>query len=504
MSVYSGINYKVMIDTKNKYETLPQLRSAVQSSIKRQYMVRQEDQISHPISSRSRTQYIVSPKRSLEAASGYPGKKVAVLNFANNHSVGGAPFSSGAQEESLCRCSTLYPCLQAMWGPFYARHQDLYNKGIINHVGNDDLIYTPDVVVFKSDERTDPIFPTMMPEDRWFKVDIITSAAPELRAGPMPRNYDQVICSRIRRILDVAANEHVEVLILGAWGCGAFRNPAETVARTFHDLLAGYDFETVEFALASDGESVFHKVFEAKLKDASPEQAAPSSETVSLSGQAEDSKEQSKRRRYVISSNHEFKCEVSFNPENRHWYLDTHSSPMEKYPTRSGYVDSSSLTQRMEATGYCSVNIDSFGPYDILFLRDDRNRIGVFTMVWTNQELGSLYRTDRKGFGYKSAILYFDTWSGYLKGAHQYLVTEDLTGRWAMVDLYHDNRPDTSGYFEFISRDKIAKGFRSEKEVLNYFKNEKNGPDLTDTERFARIDSKVPYEKPRHVYYDGC
>ena len=38
-----------------------------------------------------------------EDGKAYRGRKVAVLNFANNHSIGGAPFSAGAQEESLCR-----------------------------------------------------------------------------------------------------------------------------------------------------------------------------------------------------------------------------------------------------------------------------------------------------------------------------------------------------------------------------------------------------------------
>ena len=66
-----------------------------------------------------KTKYVVFGKRTLEAAKYYKGKKVAVLNFANSHFIGGAPFSAGAQDESICRCSTLYPCLQAMCEVFY-------------------------------------------------------------------------------------------------------------------------------------------------------------------------------------------------------------------------------------------------------------------------------------------------------------------------------------------------------------------------------------------------
>ena len=64
-------------------------------------------------------------------------------------------------------------------------------------------------------------------------------------------NYEEMIRSRIKKILDVAAKEGNEVVILGAWGCGAFKNPVEVVARIFVELLKNYNFEIVEFALAT-------------------------------------------------------------------------------------------------------------------------------------------------------------------------------------------------------------------------------------------------------------
>ena len=71
---------------------------------------------------------------------------------------------------------------------FYRKHQQQYLQGIIDHVGNDDLIYTPDVIVFKSDERTEIIDPKMLPRDDWYKVNVITCAAPDLSYGPMPND----------------------------------------------------------------------------------------------------------------------------------------------------------------------------------------------------------------------------------------------------------------------------------------------------------------------------
>lgn len=261
MKNHHHINYEVMLDTKHQYENTESLKEAVRDSISRQYMVTEEDEISQEMSSDETTKYIVSGKRSFEAAKGYAGKKIAVLNFANNHSIGGAPFSAGAQEESLCRCSTLFPCLEAMKVPFYMKHRKQYEAREIGNWGSDDLIYTPDVVVFKTDERTNPVYPKTMPQDEWYKVNVITCAAPEIqRMNGIPRDYETRIRSRVKKILDVAAREGNEVLILGAWGCGAFKNPSHIVARVFRTLLKDYSFEVVEFALATNGD-VSNSVF---------------------------------------------------------------------------------------------------------------------------------------------------------------------------------------------------------------------------------------------------
>lgn len=251
MTNYRHINYQVMCDTQRQYMADPELQESIRRSIANQYMVAHEDDIHQP-EAESHTHVAITGRRSFEAAKAYPGKKVAVLNFANNHSIGGAPFSAGAQEESLCRCSTLFPCLKAMRLNFYERHMRQYERHEINFMGNDDLIYTPGVTVFKTDERTEPVYPQIMPREDWYPVDVITCAAPELwRGNPRPADYEALVTSRIRKILDVAAREHVQVLILGAWGCGAFRNPSDIVARIFRQQLRHYDFETVEFALAT-------------------------------------------------------------------------------------------------------------------------------------------------------------------------------------------------------------------------------------------------------------
>lgn len=263
---YRQINYEVMADTERRCKSMPILKEAIEYSISHQFMIAQEENIDQPDPTEVVTKYIVSGKRSFEAVKAYAGKKVAVLNYANNLSIGGAPFSAGAQEESLCRCSTLLPCLQAMREPFYDKHHDMYVTGQMDFMGNDDLIYTPGVVVFKTDLRTDPVFPQMMSNEEWYKVNVITCAAPQMQCQiRLPENYENAIRSRIKKILDIAAREGNEALVLGAWGCGAFKNPVEVVAKVFAELVRNYNFKIVEFALAtrSDvGNSAFSRALQ--------------------------------------------------------------------------------------------------------------------------------------------------------------------------------------------------------------------------------------------------
>ena len=57
--------------------------------------------------------------------------------------------------------------------------------------------------------------------------------------GPIPAapSGSQVVLSKIRAVLGIAVAHQHRVLILGAWGCGAFGNPAAAVAGLFRRLL---------------------------------------------------------------------------------------------------------------------------------------------------------------------------------------------------------------------------------------------------------------------------
>ena len=241
---FRRINHFVMDHTYSLCTNNEKYRKEIDNTNKASYMVKQEDDLNVKPDGKT-TNIIVSKKRTYEAAKAYNGKKIAVLNFANNHSIGGAPWSAGAQEESLCRTSTLFPCLEAISPKYHVLHASKYHNGELDNLGNDDLIYTPGIVVIKTDESA----PLLLDQSERFNVDIITAAAPEVKFGIDNNTLYNVLASRIEKILQSAKNENVDVLILGAFGCGAFGNPPELVAKIFKEKLEKYSFDTVEFAV---------------------------------------------------------------------------------------------------------------------------------------------------------------------------------------------------------------------------------------------------------------
>ena len=177
--------------------------------------------------------------------------KVAVLNFANPIRPGGGVQNGAiAQEECLCRSSNLYCCLreEKVFEDYY-----LYHRKMDHYLSTDRLIYSKDITVFKNDNR----IPALMPARNWFQVDVITCAAPYLIGNV---NIDQnslkrVFLKRIQNILDAAILNQVDTIILGAFGCGAFKNPPDLVAQAFYEVIYDWDykkyFKRIVFAIKS-------------------------------------------------------------------------------------------------------------------------------------------------------------------------------------------------------------------------------------------------------------
>lgn len=190
----------------------------------------------------------VTGETSAEAASRLrceaPGARTGLLNFASAKNPGGGFLGRAkAQEEDLARASALYPCLLSQ--PAYYE----VNRACGSPLYTDHLIYSPGVPFFRS--------PGLYLLEEPFLVDVITAPAPNageaLRrdpsAGPAIR---EALERRAGLVLALAARESIGQLVLGAWGCGVFRNSPIEVAEVFGGWLEGpfrSAFDRIVFAV---------------------------------------------------------------------------------------------------------------------------------------------------------------------------------------------------------------------------------------------------------------
>ncbi|MFI7356288.1 TIGR02452 family protein [Streptomyces avidinii] len=156
---------------------------------------------------------------------------VAVLNFASARNPGGGYVRGAkAQEEALCRASALYETL--LEAPEYYE----VHRAERSTFYTDRVIHSPGVPVFRDDRGGLLEAP--------FRVGFLTSPAPN--AGTIRRQeperaaeIPEALARRAELVLEVAAAHGYRRLVLGAWGCGVFRNDPEQVAEAFRGLLAG-------------------------------------------------------------------------------------------------------------------------------------------------------------------------------------------------------------------------------------------------------------------------
>jgi uncharacterized protein (TIGR02452 family) len=193
-----------------------------------------------------------------------------LLNFASGfHAGGGYLRGTTAQEEVLCRCSTLYAQINNNSMYAYSRWKDpthidkAAGLGRTNGLCTDVLSVTTDTKIFR-DSNYKLIYPV--------NVQVITCAAPNYGGfsdGRLKEN-PAIMDSRIRRIVDVAILYKNPVLLLGAFGCGAFNNNPTIVAGIFKKVLIDERkveyFDRVIFSIPAFGDSKNYSVFKEILQ----------------------------------------------------------------------------------------------------------------------------------------------------------------------------------------------------------------------------------------------
>lgn len=171
--------------------------------------------------------------------------KTCILNMASyKHPGGGVERGAMAQEECLFRCSNLFAVVPSEYYP----------------LEEDALIYTNDAVFFK-DRHYNRIEP--------FTCDVVTVAALNLNPTRklMPGEtlhrkfandeYEIITKNKIRQMFYYASRNGCRYVILGAWGCGVFKNDPIVMSELFWQVMLEWNgaFEKVVFAVINDRNS---------------------------------------------------------------------------------------------------------------------------------------------------------------------------------------------------------------------------------------------------------
>ena len=166
-----------------------------------------------------------------------PDERVLVLNFANPvNPGGGVRRGARAQEEDLCRKSSLLLALEDASAKEYYR----YNSTLGSLMGSDAMIMNPTVEIIKDLNGE-------LLEDSTI-VSVMTCAAPVISRGLFgigQEDFEKLFFNRIVSTIKVAAYYGYKYLVLGAWGCGAFGNDAKTVSDLYYKALEDIKYKDI-------------------------------------------------------------------------------------------------------------------------------------------------------------------------------------------------------------------------------------------------------------------
>lgn len=186
------------------------------------------------------------------------GLNVAVLNMASRRNPGGGVLTgAGAQEENIFRRTNIFQSLY-QFAPFAHSYGVMRNERQYPLDRNFGGIYSPGVTVFRGTE--DHGYPLLRSP---FNVAVISVAAlnrPELSSdNKIVQDFILPTKHKIRTILRIALENGHDAMVLGAFGCGAFRNPPEHIAALFHAVIEEDEFRNqfkhISFAILEDHNS---------------------------------------------------------------------------------------------------------------------------------------------------------------------------------------------------------------------------------------------------------
>lgn len=158
-------------------------------------------------------------------------KELLLLNMANAKIPGGCYNMDGnTQEEAIFRNTTASATLLKEYYP----------------LKDDEYIYSPNILIIKNNKLI----------DKPINMSMITIAAMVHSSNKKPfKKYErEIMIKKINEIFVCAINNNIKILVLGAFGCGAFNCPVDEVVDIFKDRLKVYGnkFDMIYFAISKN------------------------------------------------------------------------------------------------------------------------------------------------------------------------------------------------------------------------------------------------------------
>lgn len=167
-------------------------------------------------------------------------RNVCVLNMASRSNPGGGVFvGASTQEEYLFRCTNYYRSLYQFvdFAGIYGIPRAADSYPLDRHFGG---VFTSQATVFRDMEVRGYKYLA----EPW-RVNFIAVPAinhPSLVNGRIVDDLIFPIRKKMRTIFRIAIENGQDVLVLGAWGCGAFANPPRHIAELFQETLQEEEF----------------------------------------------------------------------------------------------------------------------------------------------------------------------------------------------------------------------------------------------------------------------
>lgn len=251
----------VKVIKRGEYECLGNLvRLDTTMTVKETYFYKKPSQLGSS-KSNFKTQFNVIEADCIETAEllTNAGYNVCLLNMANRQNPGGGVLGgAGAQEENIFRRSNLFQSLYQFVD--YSIQYDIVRnfKNSYPLDRNSGGIYSKKVTIIRGSEKNGYCF-----LQNPFEISIVS--VPAINRPQLDFNNGHYFISKkliepskekIRTILRICGEFNHDCLILSAFGCGAFRNPPNHMAKLFKEVFHEPEFKDrfkiVVFAILDD------------------------------------------------------------------------------------------------------------------------------------------------------------------------------------------------------------------------------------------------------------